>query len=74
MLDAFTLQTSSGTDIATGLTVALNPANAFNNVALVEVTNDAGGTVYGSAANPASNTVAITFGTTITAEGKRVCG
>ncbi len=60
MLDAFTLQTNAGTDSVTAVTVTLAPANAFNNIALVEITSDNGATVYGSAANPASNTVAIT--------------
>ncbi|MBI5141078.1 MAG: hypothetical protein HZA20_02650 [Nitrospirae bacterium] len=66
MLDAFTLQTSTGTDSVTAATVTL-AAGTNAALSLVEITNDAGSTVYGSAANPASTTVAITLSTPITA-------
>ncbi|MBK6405965.1 MAG: DUF11 domain-containing protein [Holophagales bacterium] len=60
MLDAFTLQTSSGTDRVTAVTVSLAAGTAAG-LSLVEITNDAGTTVYGSVANPASDTVAVTL-------------
>lgn len=67
MLDAFTLQTSSGSNAVTAATVSLAAGTAAG-LSLVEITNDAGGTVYGSAANPASDTVPITLtGVTATA-------
>jgi hypothetical protein len=65
-LDSFTLQTSGGTDSVTAVTVSLAAGTAAG-LSLVEITNDAGGTVYGSAANPATDTVAIALGTTISA-------
>ena len=64
MLDAFTLQTSSGTDTVTAVTVTLAAGTAAG-LSLVEITNDAGTTVYGSAANPGSDTVAVTLTTNI---------
>jgi len=66
MADAFTLQTSAATDTVTNVTVTL-AAGTFGGLSLVEITNDAGTIVYGSAANPASNTPAIALTTTITA-------
>ncbi|MDO9080765.1 MAG: hypothetical protein Q7U44_08170, partial [Desulfuromonadales bacterium] len=59
-LNAFTLQTSSGTDTVTAATVTLAPANAFDNIALVELVGNTGTPVYGSVINPASNTVNFT--------------
>ncbi len=64
MVDAFTLQTSAGTDTVTAASVTLSTVSG---VGLVELTNDAGTTVYGSAANPASSSVAIPLSTSITA-------
>ncbi len=64
MLDAFTLQTDSGTDTVTAVTVSL-AAGSSSGISLVEITNDAGGTVYGAASNPASDTVSIPLGTNI---------
>jgi hypothetical protein len=64
--DSFTLQTTSGTDTVTAVTVTL-AAGTFNGLSLVEITNNAGTTVFGSVANPASNTPAIALATTITA-------
>lgn len=66
MLDSFTLQTSSGTDTVTGVSIALSTGSATG-LSLVEITNDAGTAVYGSAANPAADTVAVTLTTNITA-------
>jgi uncharacterized repeat protein (TIGR01451 family) len=65
-LDNFTLVTSAGTDNITSVTVTLGPAGAFNNVATVSITNDAGTTTYGSLA-PVSNTVVVALTTNITA-------
>jgi hypothetical protein len=64
--DSFTLQTTSGADTVTNVTVTL-AAGTFGGLSLVEITNDTGTTVYGSVANPASNTPAIALTTTITA-------
>ncbi len=58
-LDAFTLQTSSGTDTVTSTTVTL-AAGTAGGLALVEIVNDAGTVVYGSAANPATDSPAVT--------------
>ncbi|MEY4744552.1 MAG: hypothetical protein RL272_497 [Candidatus Parcubacteria bacterium] len=65
-LDAFTFQTSKGTNAVTDVTVTLSAA-ASGGLSLVEITNDAGTVVYGSAANPPSDTVTIaTAGLTAT--------
>ncbi|KAB2967988.1 MAG: CxxxxCH/CxxCH domain-containing protein [Thermoanaerobaculia bacterium] len=65
-LDNFTLKTSSGTDTINSVTVTLAPAGAFDNLQTVSITNDAGGTSYGSA-TPSSNTVVVaTSGLTAT--------
>lgn len=67
MADAFTFQTSSGTDTVTGVTVDLGTGAAAA-LSLVEITNDAGTTVYGSVTNPATDTPTITLSTnTLTA-------
>lgn len=64
---AFSFQTSSGTDVITAATVTL-AAGTSGGLSLVEITNAAGTTVYGSVANPASDTPAITLSTnTLTA-------
>lgn len=64
---AFSFQTSSGTDVITAATVTL-AAGTSGGLSLVEITNVAGTTVYGSVANPASDTPAITLSTnTLTA-------
>ena len=65
-LDAFSLQTSSGTDTATSVTVSLAAGTAAG-LGLVEITSDDGLTVYGSVANPAADTVVVALGTNITA-------
>ena len=67
MADAFTFQTSSGTDVITAVVVGL-AAGTSGGLSLVEITDDAGTTVYGSGANPASDTPSITLSTnTLTA-------
>jgi hypothetical protein len=65
-LDSFTLQTLSTTTPVTALVVTL-AAGTAQRLALVEITDNAGATVYGSTANPATDNVAIPLGTTITA-------
>jgi hypothetical protein len=50
----------------TAVTVSLAAGSAAG-LALVEITNDAGATVYGNAANPATDAVAITLATPISA-------
>ncbi|MBI5632123.1 MAG: Ig-like domain-containing protein [Nitrospirae bacterium] len=67
-LDAFTLQTSSGTDTVTGLTVLLaaGTSSGLSRVGIWSGSNCTG-TEYGFVANPLSDTVAITLGTNITA-------
>lgn len=65
-LDAFTLQTSNGTDSVTALTVTLTGANAFEALSEVRITSSDGATTYFTAvANPASNTVSFSGGTSI---------
>ena len=66
MADAFTFQTSSGTDAITAVTVTL-ASGTSGGLSLVEITNDAGTVVYGSVTNPGSDTPAITLSTNITA-------
>ena len=67
MADAFTFQTSSGTDTITAVVVGLATGSS-GGLSLVEITNDAGTTVYGSVADPASDTPSITLSTnTLTA-------
>jgi hypothetical protein len=60
MLDSFTLQTSSGTDSVTNVTVTLTPTGAFNSIGLIEITTDSGDDVYGFVTNPAADAVTIT--------------
>ena len=67
MADAFTFQTSSDTDTITAVVVGLSTGSS-GGLSLVEITNDAGTTVYGSVADPASDTPSITLSTnTLTA-------
>ena len=66
MADAFTFQTASGTDTITAVTVSL-AAGTSGGLSLVEITDSAGSTGYGSVANPGSDTPAITLSTSITA-------
>ncbi|MDA2923343.1 DUF2341 domain-containing protein [Acidobacteria bacterium AH-259-L09] len=59
MLDAFTLQASTGTDTVTAATVTLATGTSAG-ISLVEITSDDGvTTVYGSASNPPSDTVSF---------------
>jgi hypothetical protein len=56
--DTFTLQVDTGTD--TIATTTINFASSTSQaLSLVEITNDAGSTVYGSVANPSSDTIAV---------------
>ncbi|OGA26379.1 MAG: hypothetical protein A3I01_01840 [Betaproteobacteria bacterium RIFCSPLOWO2_02_FULL_65_24] len=67
MADAFTFQTASGTNVVTAVVVGLG-AGAAAGLSLVEITDDAGTVVYGSVADPASDTPSITLSTnTLTA-------
>ena len=66
MADAFTFQTSSGTDAVTAITTSLGTGNAAG-ISLVEITDSAGSTVYGSVTNPSSDTPSITLSSSITA-------
>ncbi|MEE8060684.1 MAG: DUF2341 domain-containing protein [Gemmatimonadales bacterium] len=66
-LDTFTLQINSGPDdTVTAATVTL-AAGTSGGISLVEITSNDGVTVYGSVANPAGDTVAVTLSTNITA-------
>ncbi len=60
MADAFTFQTSTGTDTITDVTFGLGTGAAAG-LGLVEITDDAGATVYGSVTNPATDTPTITL-------------
>jgi predicted RecA/RadA family phage recombinase len=53
-VDAFTLQTSAGTDSITSLNIALSNASSTS---LLEVTDTTGSTVYGSSSNPTGNVI-----------------
>jgi hypothetical protein len=65
--DTFTFQTTSGTDVIQSVTATFATGTAAA-LSLVEITNDAGSTVYGSVANPSSDIVPITLSTnTLTA-------
>ncbi len=64
MADSFTVQTATGTDTITGVNVTL-AAGTSAGLSLVEITNNVGTTVYGSVANPASDTPAIALTTNI---------
>jgi hypothetical protein len=56
--DTFTFQTSTSTDIITSATVTFATTTA-QSLSLVEITNNAGTTVYGSTTNPLTDTPAI---------------
>ncbi len=56
-LDAFTLTTTEGTDTVTAVTVTLGPAGAFNNIAQVDITDNANLARCTAVTNPASNTI-----------------
>lgn len=58
MADAFTLITSTGTDSVTAAIVGL-ASGTSGGLSLVEITNDAGTVVYGSASNPTNDTPSI---------------
>jgi hypothetical protein len=65
-LDSFTLQTSAGTSPVFSVTMAFD-ANTAEALSLVEITNDAGNTVYGSITNPALDVIDVPLSTAITA-------
>jgi len=65
MADAFTFQASTGTNNVTAVVVTL-ATGTYGGLSLVEITDDAGSTVYGSTANPSSNTPSVTLPTPIT--------
>ncbi len=56
-LDNFTLVTNSGTDTVTAATVTLGPANAYNNIAQVDITDDANTAKCTAVSGLTSNTV-----------------
>ena len=60
MADSFTFVTSSGTDPITAVVVGLATGTS-GGLSLVEITNDAGSVVYGSTANPGSDTPSISL-------------
>lgn len=60
MADSFTLVTSTGTDSITSAVVGL-ASGTSGGLSLVEITNDAGTVVYGSASNPVSDAPPITL-------------
>src|SRR5438876_628790 len=62
-VDAFTLQTSSGTDTVTAATVTL-AAGTWAGINLVQITDNSN-VVMGTATDPGSNTVPITLSTNI---------
>jgi hypothetical protein len=65
MVDAFTLQTSAGTDSVSAATVTLG-AGTSAGIQAVEITSDTGAIVYGSV-TPSSDSVTVNLGTAITA-------
>lgn len=70
MIDAFSFQTNTGTETVTAITVNLAGAPSgvpSGALSLIEITNTAGTTVYGSVANPVTGLVAIGLLTSITA-------
>jgi hypothetical protein len=56
-LDNFTLQTSAATDTVTGATVTLGPANAYANIAQVDITNTSNTAQCTAVTSLSSNTV-----------------
>jgi hypothetical protein len=58
--NTFTLQTSTSTANVSSITVSLG-TSTYPGISLVEITNDAGNTVYGSVSNPASDTQVISL-------------
>ena len=67
MAGSFTFVTTSGSNAVSAVVVGL-AAGTSAGLSLVEITNDAGTTVYGSVANPATDTPSITLSTnTLTA-------
>lgn len=65
--DAFTLQTSFGTDSITAVTTTLAGAGNYAGIAKVEIVDSASTTVYGSITNPSTNSFSIPLSPSITA-------
>ena len=58
-IDAFTLQTSEGTDTVTDVTVKFDTAGFYQRLSEVQITDNGGNTIYGSVSNLLSDTVSI---------------
>lgn len=58
-IDRFTLQTDTGTDSVTGMTITLGPTGAYNNIGTVAVQNTGGTTTYCTTSSVTSNTVSL---------------
>ncbi|MDP2741232.1 MAG: hypothetical protein Q8O66_00900, partial [bacterium] len=58
--DAFTFRTNVDTDVVTAVTVGLTP-NTTSGLSKVEITNDAGSTVYGSSTDPTTDSFSVTL-------------
>jgi hypothetical protein len=58
-IDAFTLQTSEGTDTVTYVEVTFSTTGFYQRLSEVQITSDDGSTVYGSVSDPSSDTVSI---------------
>ncbi len=59
-IDKFTFTASSGTDNITAVTVTLAPANSFDNISKVEITDDIDADKCTDIDNPASTTLSFT--------------
>jgi len=56
-LDNFTLKTNTGTDTVTGAVVTLGPANAYNNIYQVDITDTSNVAKCTAVTSPSSNTI-----------------
>lgn len=59
-LDYFTLATNIGNDTVTAVTVTLNPAGAWNNIAQVDLTDNSNVAKCSAVINPTSNIISFT--------------
>jgi hypothetical protein len=66
-LDAFTLQTSTGSDAIQLARVSLSPPGSSSLIGSVSIKSDDGGTLYGAITNPTSEQLFIPLSTVITA-------
>lgn len=66
-LNAFTLQTSAGSDAIQLARVSLSPPGSSSLIGSVSIKSDDGGILYGTIANPASEQLVIPLSTVITA-------